>query len=148
MILPSGRRSRRRAAERRLMHASAGDVKDRVRVFGLLVQRVDGLRCWKAKQLDLAALGLPLQLVHHRERTQRTCSDHEPAAFPGNLLFDGKGCVTEVVAEGLRGFLFPLTHLASINYDVVFVGDPVDSDRAKLECFEAHGTVAPPTSLA
>ena len=78
----------------------------------------------------------------------RTCSDHQPAAFPGNLLFNGKGCVTEVVAKGLRGFLFPLAHLASINHDVVFVGDPVDSDRAKLGCFEAHGAVLLLTSLA
>jgi hypothetical protein len=77
----------------------------------------------------------------------RTCSDHEPAAFPGNLLFNGKGCVTEVVAKGLRGFLFPVAHLASINHDVKFVGDSVDSDRAELECFDAHGTVVLPTSL-
>ena len=77
----------------------------------------------------------------------RTCSDHQPAAFPGNPLFDGKGCVTEVVTKSFRGFLFPLAHLASINYDVVFVGDPVDSDRAKLECFEAHDTEVLSASL-
>jgi hypothetical protein len=54
---------------------SASHVQDGIRVGRLPLQEFDGACCRHNDQLDLAALGFTLHLVHHRESTGARTDD-------------------------------------------------------------------------
>src|SRR5262245_5694688 len=78
---------------------SARYVQDGVGIFGVLLQSLDRFDRRQGEQFDPAAQGLALHLVHHRQSAVCPRADDQPAAFPRNLLFDGKRRVTEFVPE-------------------------------------------------
>src|SRR4029453_2905523 len=116
---------------------SARHVEDGVRFLRMLFQRLDGFGGWEVEQCDLAASGLAPHIVHPRQRS-RPGADDQPAALPGDLLFHSNRCVSELIAEFLRGLLLPLSHLPAVDHHVVLIGHAVDPDRTKGTLLEAH----------
>src|SRR6266571_7372767 len=96
---------------------------------------------WEDEQCDLAALGLALHVVHHRQGA-RSSADDQATALPGDLLFHGDRGVSELFAEFLRGLLLTLAHVPTVDHHVVLISNAVDSDRTKGKLLEAH-TIPP-----
>src|ERR671918_2104525 len=104
---------------------SASHVQDGIRVGRLPLQEFDGACCRHDDQLDLAALGFTLHLVHHGESTGAR-TDDQPATIPRYLLLDGQRRMPELGAELLRGLLLALADLAMVDHHVVFIGNAID----------------------
>src|SRR6516164_1869773 len=130
---------------RGVQKSSTRDVQDGVGVVGILLERVYGLGRRKNEQLDSAALGFELYVFHHRQTTMCAGTDHQPLAFPRDVLFNRQRRVSELVAKLLGRLLLPLADFAAINYHVIVVGGPVDTNRTKGKIFEAH---MPPPRIA
>jgi hypothetical protein len=113
-------------------------VQDSVGPLVTFRHLLDGLRCGKHKELDLAPASLSLHILHDWQSAAYASADHQPPAFPGNLLGSGKRCVAVGVSEGPGLLLFPLPYAPTIDQDVVPMGDSVDLNRAELEAIEAH----------
>src|SRR4029453_16987942 len=120
---------------------SARHVQDGVRFLRSLFQRLDGFGGWEDEQCELAASGLAAHILHHRQRS-RPGADDQSAALPGDLLFHRNRCVSELIAEFLRGLLLPLSHLPAVDHHVVLIGHTVDPDRTKGKLLEAHTNLA------
>src|SRR5262245_34851236 len=78
---------------------SARYMQDGVGVFRVLLQRLDRFDRRQDEQFDPAAQSLALYFVHHRQSSICPRADHKSAAFPRNLLFDGKRRMTEFVTK-------------------------------------------------
>src|SRR5215510_3844650 len=115
---------------------SAGHVQDGVCFLRVLAQLLNRLDCRQHQQLDMAALGFLFHFVHHR---QSACSgaDDQPSTFPRDLFLHRKWRVAEIVPKFLGGLLLTLADLPTIDEHVVFVSDPVDTDRTKRERLKA-----------
>src|SRR2546430_640205 len=88
------------------------------------------------------ARGLALHLLHHRQSTVCAGADHKSTAFPGYVLLDRQGCVSEVVPEFFRGPFLAFADLPMIDHDIVFIGASVDLERTEREFVEAHGCLS------
>src|SRR6516225_5644010 len=111
---------------RGVQKSSTRDVQDGVGVVGVLLERVYGLGRGKNEQLDLAALGFEFHVLHYREATMCPGADHQPLAFPRDVLFDRQRRVSELVAKLLGRLLLAFADFAAINYHIIIVGGPVD----------------------
>src|ERR1039458_5152460 len=122
---------------------SAGDVQDGVRVTLVFFQFFDCFSRRQDQELDFAALGFSLQVLHDRQGAAAG-TDHEAPAFPRDLLFERERRVAEVLAEFLGRLLYALAHLSAVDYHVVVIGNTVDAERAEGERLEAHGRLRQP----
>src|SRR5712692_1387325 len=100
---------------------STRHVEDRIGVFGVLLQDLDSFKRREHQQFDLVTLGLALYFFHHRQSTVSPGTDHEAAAFPGNLLLNGQRRVSKVVAELLRRLFLAFADLPAVNEDIMRV---------------------------
>ena len=113
-------------------------MEDRVGLVRILLERLDRFRRRHDEQLDVAMLGLALHVLHDRQGAVGPGADHQPAAFPGDLLRERQWRVSEGVAELFGGFLSALADFPAVNDHVVLVRDPVDPDRAKGNPRDTH----------
>jgi len=88
-------------------------VQDGVCGLGIAIEHFYRFGSWQEHELNLAALGLALHFVHHRQAAVRSGADHQPMTFPGDLLLYGERRMPEVIAESLgRFFLARANHAA------------------------------------
>src|SRR6267143_2754301 len=104
----------------------ARHVEDRIGVFGVLLQYLDGFDRGKNQQFDVATLRDVLYFFHHRQSSVCTGADHESVAFPRYVLLDRKRRVSEVGAEFFTWLFLAFADLPMIDHDIVFVGAAVD----------------------
>src|SRR2546423_3257271 len=114
-------------------------MQDGVRLFARLSDLLDRLWCGNHKEFDLAGLSLSLNVFHNRQAAVGSSADHQPPAFPGDVLRCRQRRVAVGAAEWLGGLLLSLPYAAAIDHDVVLIGHAVDLDGAELERAEAHG---------
>jgi hypothetical protein len=67
-----------------------------------------------------------LHFIHHREAAVRSGADHEPNAFPGNLLLDRQRRVAVDVTELFGSFFLTFAYLSPVDYDVILVCFRID----------------------
>src|SRR5437867_1244610 len=84
------------------------------------------------------ALGLAPHFFHHWQSAGSSGADHKSVAFPGYVLLDRQGCVSEVVPEFFRGPFLAFADLPMVDHDIVFIGAAVDLERTEGEFVEAH----------
>src|SRR2546429_6788265 len=84
------------------------------------------------------ARGLALHLLHHRQSTVCAGADHKSVTFPGYVLLDRQGCVSEVVPEFFRGPFLAFADLPVVDHDIVFIGAAIYLERTEREFVEAH----------
>ena len=117
---------------------SAGDVEDRVRVPRSFPQLLNGLSRREDYQLEIAASGLFLDVIHDRETAVSTRADHKPTAFPRYFLCDRQRRMPVGIAESLRRLLLPLPDFAVVDDDIMLVRHSIDDDPAKREILDLH----------
>jgi hypothetical protein len=66
--------------------SSAGYVQDGICGLGIASEHFYCLGSWQEYELDLAALGLALHFIHHRQAAVGSGADDEPMTFPRDLL--------------------------------------------------------------
>jgi hypothetical protein len=111
-------------------------VEDGVGVVVLFLSTWIARSAGSTSNFIFAALGFLLHFLHHWQCTG-SGADHELATFPRGLFLDGQRRMAEGGAELFGWFLFALPYVAAIDHDVVFVGDAIDTNRAKGKLFEA-----------
>src|SRR2546430_11956838 len=84
------------------------------------------------------ARSLALHFFHHRQSTVCAGADHKSVAFPGYVLLDRQGCVSEVVPEFFRWPFLAFADLPMVDHDIVFIGAAVDLERTEGQFVEAH----------
>lgn len=74
--------------------------------------------------------------VHHRQFAVSARTDHEPTAFPGDVLLYRKRRVSEIVAKAFAGRFPAFANLPSVDQDIVVIGVAVNRERAKRKIGE------------
>src|SRR5574341_2670723 len=113
-------------------------MQNSVGFLRVVLQSFDGLGGRNTEQFNLAALGLAQHFPHDRQSAIDPSAHHQPAAVPRYLFGCGKWRVPRGVAELLGRFLLTLADLTAVDYHVVVIGDPADSDRTEGRVLEAH----------
>src|ERR1700738_1821579 len=113
-------------------------VQDGVGLSKVLLQRFDRFGRRQYIQVDLALLSFALHFFHDWQRPSAS-ADYQSPAFPGYFLFDRERCVSKFVTKLLGRLFLAFADLPSIDYNVMLVGRPVNTDRTKREIFEPHG---------
>ncbi len=98
---------------------SARNVQDGVGALRGPGEHADRLCRGQDDQVDLAAAGLFLDLLHHRQRAISTGADHQPATSPGDVLGDRERSVPVRAAELLGRGLLALADLPAVDDQVV-----------------------------
>lgn len=93
---------------------SARNMKDRVSLLWVFLQRLNGLCRRQHDQLNAAVLGLTLHILHHWQPAICPGPDNQAGTFPGDVLFQRQGRMSKL-AELLRRFLLPLLDLTPID---------------------------------
>jgi len=75
-------------------------MQDRIRIGWSAFQNLDGLKRRQDQEFNPAPFGLALHFLHYRKRA-RASADHEAAALPRYLFFEGERRVPEFGAEFL-----------------------------------------------
>src|SRR6266566_6456689 len=110
---------------------SAGQVQDGVGVLGGLGQYGDRLCRGHDDQVDLAAAGLFVDVLHHRQRAIGAGADHQPATPPGDVLGGRQRGVAVGAAELAGSALLALADLPAVDDQVVVIGHAVDLYRTE-----------------
>jgi hypothetical protein len=117
---------------------SAGHMQDRIGLFRILIQCLDGFGGRKNDQFDSALGGCMFHLFHHRQCAVSPGADDQPTAFPGNVLLYRERRMPEGITEFLGRLLLSLADLPSIDHHVVLMNDAVDPHRTKGKILKAH----------
>ena len=71
-------------------------MENGVGAFGVPIQDLHGFLRWQDEQFNFAPLGLRFDLIHDRQSSFAR-ADHQPTAFPRDLLFQRERRVTETL---------------------------------------------------
>jgi len=69
-------------------------------------------------------------------------ADHEAAALPRYLLFEGERRVSEFVAEFFGRLFLAFAYPPAVNHHIMFVGDPIDANGTEGKIFKPHTTTS------